>query len=576
MECPNRDSVRLLVELEPRRHAFWSSVRAALHPVPLSDGGELGLWRDVFVRQPLPWRRFLQSAVLHAGALALVWMVSLAWIRQQSMLAHPAFDRSSLITYSPEEYLPPLDTGKSESAPASQGDPVYAKQPIISVPREADNRTQTIVTPPDLHLDRDVALPNIVAVAPIGPVIPLEATRAPLRMAAPETNVVAPAPELNAARSRTVRDAPNSDVIAPPPGVAVHHARGVAGPDAAVVEPPPELPKTVRGPAGQINIGPSEVVAPAPQLAVAVQHSVAGRGIGNLAGARVQPVGPPPTLNGTGNGAGGVGSGRRLIALGIHPAALGPVAAPEGRRKGTFAATPEGRLGGSGTPGQAEAAAGAANRYGKGNKGGSGNGESRGGSSLPSGLHVGAPDSAAIAPTAGTGGRGKNGRAGDERLVASANTPRISSGAHTASPVPDDKVTEVDRQVFRGKRFYSMTMNMPNLNSATGSWVIRFAEIKASRQPGELLAPVASEGSDPGYPLELMRSNVQGTVTLYAVIDSVGAVGDIRVLSSPDARLDRYATAALARWKFFPATKDGTPVALEAVVMIPFRLKRSF
>jgi len=121
-----------------------------------------------------------------------------------------------------------------------------------------------------------------------------------------------------------------------------------------------------------------------------------------------------------------------------------------------------------------------------------------------------------------------------------------------------------------------MTMNMPNLNSATGSWVIRFAEIKASRQPGELLAPVASEGSDPGYPLELMRSNVQGTVTLYAVIDSVGAVGDIRVLSSPDARLDRYATAALARWKFFPATKDGTPVALEAVVMIPFRLKRSF
>jgi TonB family protein len=338
-----------------------------------------------------------------------------------------------------------------------------------------------------------------------------------------------------------------------------------------VVEPPPELPKTVRGPAGQINIGPSEVVAPAPQLAMAVQHSAAGRGIGNLAGARVQPVGPPPSINGTG----GVGSGGRLIALGIHPAAaLGPVVAPEGRRKGTFAATPEGRLGGSGTPGQA--AAGAANRYGKGNKGGSGNGESRGDSSLPSGLHVGAPDSAATAPIAGTGGRGRNGRAGDERLVASASAPRAGSSTHPASPVPDDKVTEVDRQVFGGKRFYSMTMNMPNLNSATGSWVIRFAEVNASRQPGALLAPVATEGSDPGYPLELMRNNVQGTVTLYAVIDSVGAVGDIRVLSSPDARLDRYATAALARWKFFPATKDGTPVALEAVVMIPFRLKRSF
>jgi TonB family protein len=69
---------------------------------------------------------------------------------------------------------------------------------------------------------------------------------------------------------------------------------------------------------------------------------------------------------------------------------------------------------------------------------------------------------------------------------------------------------------------------------------------------------------------------VQGTVTLYAVIDSAGSVGDIRVLSSPDARLDQYAADALARWKFFPATKDGTPVSLEAVVMIPFRSKRNF
>jgi TonB family protein len=542
-----------------------------------SEAGELDLWHDVFVRQALPWGRFLESAVLHVGALALVWMLSLAWIRQQSMLARPAFDQSSLITYSPEEYLQPLDTGTSEAEPASPGDPVYAKQPIISVPREADNRTQTIVTPPDLHLDRDVALPNIVAMGTPVPAVPLEATRAPLRMTATETDVVAPAPELNAARSRTSRDALTSDVIAPPPELAVNHVRGVSGPDAAVVAPPPELPKTARGPAGQINIGPSEVVGPPPQLVVAVQHSVAGRGIGSLAGGGVQPVGPPPTLNGTGNSTGGVHSSGRLIALGIHPAAaLGPVAAPEGRRKGTFAATPEGRPGGSGAPGQAGAASGAANRYGKGNRGGSGNGEGRGDSSLPGGLHVGAPDSVATAPTAGRGGGGKNGRAGDERLVASAKAPRTSSSAHPASPVPEDKVTEADRRVFGGKRFYSMTMNMPNLNSVTGSWVIRFAELKASRQPGALLAPVAAEGSDPGYPLELIRNNVQGTVTLYAVIDSAGSVGDIRVLSSPDARLDQYATDALARWKFFPATKDGAPVSLEAVVMIPFRSKRNF
>jgi TonB family protein len=142
--------------------------------------------------------------------------------------------------------------------------------------------------------------------------------------------------------------------------------------------------------------------------------------------------------------------------------------------------------------------------------------------------------------------------------------------------VPDDKVTDVDRQVFGGKRFYEMALNMPNLNSSTGSWVIRFAELDAGRKEGELLAPVATEKSDPGYPLELIRANVHGMVTLYAVIHTDGKVGDIRVLNSPDERLDSFAAKALARWKFVPALRAGKPVALEAVVVIPFRVRRSF
>jgi periplasmic protein TonB len=84
------------------------------------------------------------------------------------------------------------------------------------------------------------------------------------------------------------------------------------------------------------------------------------------------------------------------------------------------------------------------------------------------------------------------------------------------------------------------------------------------------------EKSDPGYPLELIRANVHGMVTLYAVIHSDGKVGEIRVLNSPDERLDPYAAKALARWKFVPAERAGKPVALEAVVEIPFRVRRNF
>jgi periplasmic protein TonB len=115
---------------------------------------------------------------------------------------------------------------------------------------------------------------------------------------------------------------------------------------------------------------------------------------------------------------------------------------------------------------------------------------------------------------------------------------------------------------------------VPNLNSAGGSWVMHFAELKQAEKPGELVAPVATQEVDPGYPIELMRQNVQGTVMLSAVIRSDGSVGEVRILRGVDDRLDVYASAALSRWRFRPATRNGDPVAIQTVVMIPFRPMR--
>jgi TonB family protein len=532
--------LKLLVESDPASPEFRSGVRAALRPTAqvsktASDGapsdGEFDLWRDVFVQQRLPWGRFVQSALLHGAAVFLIYTISVAWIRQQRILDRAVFDRSSLVTYSPDEYLPPLDTGASEAPKAEKGDPVYAKQPILSVPPEADNRSQTIVVPPDLKLDRDAALPNIVATGAVVPAVPLDATRSSLtRIDAPEMQVVAPAPDVEFAPDRVVRAAMKSDVIEPPPEVTR------------------SLMRSTTGHVGVMNIGPSDVVAPAPQLTLAEQHSLAGRGRGRLAGGGVQAVGPPPSLA----AAGGVNSSGRLIALGIHPVVpTGPVAVPAGNRRGTLAATPLGKPGASGAP---DLAGTKLDAKGSGSRGTRNNG------ALPAGLHVGAADDAR-----------------EMASVSSASAPSgTRAGGRAASAVSDDKITDVDRQVFGGKRFYAMTLNMPNLNSSTGSWVIRFAELDAGRKEGDLLAPVPTEKSDPGYPLELIRANVHGMVTLYAVIHADGKVGDIRVLNSADERLDSYAAKALARWKFVPAERAGKPVALEAVVVIPFRVRRSF
>ncbi len=139
-----------------------------------------------------------------------------------------------------------------------------------------------------------------------------------------------------------------------------------------------------------------------------------------------------------------------------------------------------------------------------------------------------------------------------------------------AREVPEENASDEERKVFGGRPFYAMALDVPNLNSAGGSWVMHFAELDGAPK-GVLMAPEAIREVDPAYPLELMRHNVHGTVTLYAVIRSDGSVGDVRVLDGVDDRLDRYACQALEQWKFLPATKNGTAVPLAAVVKIPFR-----
>ena len=165
--------------------------------------------------------------------------------------------------------------------------------------------------------------------------------------------------------------------------------------------------------------------------------------------------------------------------------------------------------------------------------------------------------------------------------MASLASPRVTAAPPAAYAVPVNPSSELEHEIFGGRQSYGMTLNTPNLNSAGGSWVIHFAELQDNFDPehpaaqalekAALVAPVATEEVDPGYPIELMRENVQGTVMLSAVIHADGSVGEVKVVSGIDDRLDQYACAALARWRFRPATKNGNPVALRAVVRIPFK-----
>lgn len=565
---------QLLVELPSRPRVFLGNLRDWIFPSHLpalelnSLPGEF--WPDVFVRRTLPWSRFLQSAVYHVIAgMAVISLAHLLAI-QPRVAPEPAFDHSQVIYYQASEYLPPLDTRPGSSAKSQKADPEFSPQPIISVPPESDNRTQTIVTPPKIKLKRDVAMPNVVAwsdeaqtprlAIPAAPLVPA----AEIRRLAPnvENTVVAPAPD--AARMDHRRDSPvlQSSVVAPPPELHDSSRAAMQGLQPTLIAPPPALAAASMRRLGDINISPSSVIAPAPQLPVAEQRTAPG-GVPPSIGAP-QVVPPPPSAGPA------TGSRGRLIALNLHPAVGAPPDSPSGNRRGTFTATPEGHSGASGTPGSAPSNAATGNT-----SGGSASTTRSPNGNLPSGLYVGTP----AAPPATTSGNAASQPAEtvNPRLLASVRPPRVTS-SRPMQPEAATRLTEPERAVFGNRRFYAVTLNMPNLNSGGGSWVIRFAELKhdsgpreASAPPVDLSQPMATRKVDPAYPLQLMRQNVSGTVILYAVIHADGTVGNVRVLRGVDDRLDRFASEAIAQWRFDPATKDGTPVDVEATFQIPFR-----
>src|SRR5579862_3437401 len=541
---------RVLVELPSRPRVFFGNLRALLVPTrePRFDlqSPPADFWPDVFVKRSLPWYGFLKSGGCHLLAGALLVVFTHIFSLQPRVVPPRPFDRSEVVYYQAEE-LPHLDTRPDSVARPAPADPEFSKQSIISVPAEADNHTQTVVTPPKVKLQHDVALPNMVAWSDDEKRPQLEIQPPPLTPAAEITRMTRPL----------------DSIVPPPPDLRSSAAASPRELQPALIAPPPEVDGSRDRPLGDLNIGHSSVIAPAPQLAVAEQRTRAY----SMGGVASQIVAPPPSLTASASGA-SFGSRGRIVALNLHPAVGAPPNSPTGNRRGTFAATPEGHPGASGSPG---AAAG---------NGSNANGNSsirKGTSDLPAGLYVG---KSANDPTSGVSGSGGSTNSVNPNLLASARPPRVS--APSARPMAAESaasLSPVERAVFGDRKFYSVRLNMPNLNSSGGSWVIRFAErdgaSNSANPPSEDVSqPMATRKVDPAYPLQLMHENVHGTVILYAVIRSDGTVGNVRVLRGVDHRLDRYASEALAQWQFQPAMKNGSPVDVEATFQIPFRPSR--
>jgi TonB family protein len=262
-----------------------------------------------------------------------------------------------------------------------------------------------------------------------------------------------------------------------------------------------------------------------------------------------------------------------LIALSAAPAPTAPPEVPAGNLQSTLAISPARSATGSRS---ASAAGTNATQTGVGNG--------------PVGLSI----SGGSAKTSNTAGLGGSPGTGTGRptpgTVATPGTPGRPAIAASAAPVVRPAPSQTNPLVERikpgatpesllgAKQIYTLHVNMPNLTSATGSWILNFAELADSlpRQPAyantaDLQGPEPLRKVDPKYPPELRSSRVQGEVVLFAVIREDGSVDSIQLVSGVDAALDANAMQALAQWKFRPAVRQGAPVELEAIVHIPFR-----
>jgi len=73
----------------------------------------------------------------------------------------------------------------------------------------------------------------------------------------------------------------------------------------------------------------------------------------------------------------------------------------------------------------------------------------------------------------------------------------------------------------------------------------------------------------PIYPPVAKSAGVAGKVVVQASVNASGVVVATKVLSGP-AMLRQAAVDALRRWKYQPATLNGSPVAVDITVTMSF------
>jgi TonB family protein len=524
------------VDWESPWQEFRSSVRDFFHGPRVTQGAsgaQNEQLRVEWIEGKVPKRAFVASFLWHV-AIVMILLLPI-W----GFLAHaePTLTLPQIqLTYVPTQDLRPISLPGTQPKPSPVGDPA---KPLPRSGADAFHPRQTILSQP-----LKITHPRQTLIQPSAPPAPPKIVPQMPNIAEWAATSPQPKPQL--------RISPT--VVAP--RVQRRAASDVAAPDVAAPE------RT----AGPLTIAPSPLANTQPKLPVNPMSNSAPAQRNVHADAGAAPViGPAASA--------GDESLHRLIAISATPGPPAPeVSVPQGNLSARVAISPEGTR--AGVPGGSASGA-------DGNGGSGGSAGSAGGAATNSGGNAnGLPAGVSI-----SGGNGHSGSAGPG-TAGNRSKPLILKPMPSASAPPNVSrnepidISKIDpglppEKILSGKEVFTMRVDMPNLTSSSGSWILNFAQMDDyapayQRPKGKLAAPVPVRKVDPKYPQLAIKQHIDGEVILYAIIRKDGHVDSIQVVRSVDPELDHNAMEALSRWEFRPATREGQPVELEAVIHIPF------
>jgi Gram-negative bacterial TonB protein C-terminal len=569
---------RFPISGERAKSGWWTSLQVIFERVKLPLRREpVKLFRSTPVAPfRFAGRAISGSVVLHL-CLILLLPVLLSYTAAQQIVANAAYDDTQKIIYyqipkhDPFEKLPKITpSGEGGQPGAGQlqallqkiGSTTTAKRiVIVSKPPRPDNQRQTIyqpATPPDLHIDMDLKLPNIVG----GPTVPV---------AKPQVHMNA-----NDSKPRQARRVAAKAVA--PTLSAINAAIATSLPPATVAKPHLAVPLNESRPVqAQVAIGQVN----APSLSAANETTASTLGDTYRTGQPTAPAALTNDADASGSGKASrndivqtAGDGSGIVVIGVDPADAAALAKlPPGNRWGDFTIAP-----GGGQPG-------AVNGSESGMTGAGSHSTGGGGDLVPG-----------VGPGFAGGGGGNTGSSGS--LSISGETGAKGEAMLDAAifrdmvyPVPSTVVLRKNALVVSAGpmgggglnvygalhcgKIYTVFLPMPGR-----PWTLQFCQSGAVAKPGAeshsavvhmesgIVQPDVTTRFDfKRLPVPFEKKNKP--IVLKGVIKDDGSVTDLKVFQGIVPGMDEAARVAFSRWKFKPAIRDGKNVSVDILVGIP-------